>query len=168
MAATGWRFAWQQVLMTQIDQKKTVVGWREMVSLPDLSAQRIPAKIDTGARTSSLHATDIERFDRDGHRWIRFQLDVGGGQSEPVTVEVPHADRRTVTSSNGEAQERYIIKTDLQIGSERFAAEFSLADRSDMKFPILIGRTALRRRFLVNSGRSYLQSSAEERQRILK
>lgn len=144
------------------------VGWRELVTLPKLSDARIPAKIDTGARTSSLHAREIERFDRDGHRWVRFLLDIGHGASEPVTVEAPRADRRIVISSNGEAQERYIIKTTLELGELRFAAEFSLADRSDMKFPILIGRTALRRRFLVDSGRSYLQSSAAERRRILK
>ena len=148
--------------------KKQTVGWRELVSLPDLTHARIPAKIDTGARTSSLHATDIERFDRDGHRWVRFQLDIGGGKSEPVTLEAPRADKRIVTSSNGEAQERFFIKTILQIGERSYPAEFSLADRSDMKFPILIGRTALRRNFLVDSGRSYLQSPPEERQRILK
>ena len=147
---------------------KQTVGWREIVELPDLSAQRIPAKIDTGARTSSLHATEIERFDRDGKRWGRLRLDIGGGNSEPGAIEAPRADRRTVTSSNGETQERYIIKTTLKLGDNDFPAEFSLADRSDMKFPILIGRTALRRRFLVDSGRSYLQSGAEERKRILK
>ncbi len=139
-----------------------------MVALPDLTEARIPAKIDTGARTSSLHALEIERFDRDGHRWVRFLLDIGEGRSEPVTVEAPRADKRIVTSSNGEAQERFIIRTTLELGELRFKAEFSLADRSDMKFPILIGRTALRRRFLVDSGRSYLQSSAAECQRILK
>lgn len=163
---TGWRFSPPRPVESK--PKLAKVGWREMVALPDLSGAHIPAKIDTGARTSSLHATDIERFDRDGQRWIRFELDIGLGQSEPVTVEVPHADRRSVTSSNGEAQERYIIKTTLQIGEHRFPAEFSLADRSDMKFPILVGRTALRKRFLVDSGRSYLQSSAEERRKILK
>lgn len=140
-----------------------LVGWRELVGLPDLVDARIPAKIDTGARTSSLHATDIERFDRDGQRWVRFQLDLGDGRSEAVTCEVPRADRRIITSSNGEGQERFIIKTALTLGSHTFRAEFSLADRSDMKFPILIGRTALRRRFVVDSGRSYLQSSASER-----
>ena len=144
-----------------------IVGWREMIDLPDLTHQRIPAKIDTGARTSSLHALEIERFDRDGHRWLRFLLDVGEGRSEPVTVEVPRADRRQVTSSNGETQERYIIKTTLRIGDVAFPAEFSLADRSDMKFPVLVGRTALRRRFLVASGRSYLQSTREERHALL-
>ena len=134
--------------------------------MPDLVPVRIPAKIDTGARTSSLHATDIERFDRDGQRWVRFLLDLGDGRSEPVTCEVPRADRRTITSSNGEGQDRFIIKTRLSLGEHVFRAEFSLADRSDMKFPILIGRTALRSRFLVDSGRSYLQSSKQERKQL--
>ena len=143
------------------------VGWREMIALPELTAARIPAKIDTGARTSSLHATEIERFDRDGHRWVRFQLDVGDGKSDSVTCEVPRSDRRTITSSNGDSQERLIIKTTLALGEHSFRAEFSLADRSDMKFPILIGRMALRNRFLVDSGRSYLQSKREERRLLL-
>lgn len=169
--ATGWR--WSPCLKAKRGRVAAraallQVGWREMVSLPNLTHARIPAKIDTGARTSSLHATEIERFDRDGHLWLRFCLDIGHGASEPVTVETRNADRRIVTSSNGEAQERYIIKTMLELGELRFGAEFSLADRSDMKFPILIGRTALRRRFVVDSGRSYLQSSAAERRRILK
>lgn len=145
-----------------------MVGWREMVALPDLSSARIPAKIDTGARTSSLHATDIERFAREGHHWLRFQLDLGHGLREPVVVEVRHADRRIITSSNGEAELRPIIKTQLQLGNLLFAAEFSLRDRSDMKFPILIGRSALRGRFTVDSGRSYLQSDAAERRKLLK
>ncbi|WP_230079903.1 ATP-dependent zinc protease family protein [Alteripontixanthobacter maritimus] len=143
------------------------VGWRELVTLPDLCGRRIPAKIDTGARTSSLHATEIESFDKDGHHWLRFLLDIGDGQSEPVTLEVKRADRRTVTSSNGEGQERHIIKTMMQLGASSFPVEFSLADRSEMQFPILVGRTALRRRFLVDSGRSYLQSAPDERAAIL-
>lgn len=140
-----------------------IVGWRELVGLPDLVSARIPAKIDTGARTSSLHATEIERFDRDGQRWVRFLIDLGEGRSEPVICEVPRADRRIITSSNGDGHERFIIKTALTLGSHTFRAEFSLADRSDMKFPILIGRTALRRRFLVEPSRSYLQSPLHER-----
>ena len=137
-----------------------------MVSLPTLVSGRIPAKIDTGARTSSLHATDIERFDRDGQRWVRFLLQLGHGRNEAVTCEVPRADRRIITSSNGESQDRFIIKTDLVLGDHAFRAEFSLADRSDMKFPILIGRTALRSRFLVDPGRSWLQSPKEERKQL--
>ncbi len=143
------------------------IGWREVVTLPDLWARPIPAKIDTGARTSSLHATEIERFERDGHHWLRFLLDIGLGQSEPVACELPRVDHRVIVSSNGEAQDRYIIKTRLRLGAVEFAAEFSLADRSDMKFPILVGRTALRGRFMVDSGRSYLQSDAATRKRLL-
>lgn len=149
--------------MTGERKPASLVGWRELVSLPDLVSARIPAKIDTGARTSSLHATGIERFDRDGMRWVRFLLDLGDGRSEPVVCEVPRADRRIVTSSNGEGQDRFIIRTRLQLGEHLFRAEFSLADRSDMKFPILIGRTALRSRFLVDPGRSWLQSTRQER-----
>jgi len=148
-------------------RKLECVGWRELVQLPQLSKARIPAKIDTGARTSSLHATDITRFERDGHRWVRFRLDIGDGHSEPVVCEAPRHDHRVITSSNGQSEERLIIKTDLKIGAHRFRAEFSLADRSDMKFPILIGRMALRGRFLVDSGRSYLQSPPEERRALL-
>lgn len=137
-----------------------------MVSLPDLAGVRIPAKIDTGARTSSLHATDIERFDRGGQRWVRFILDLGQGRNEAVTCEVPRADRRIITSSNGESQDRFIIRTQVVLGEHTFRAEFSLADRSDMKFPILIGRTALRSRFLVDPGRSWLQSPKHERKQL--
>lgn len=137
-----------------------------MVSLPDLAGVRIPAKIDTGARTSSLHATDIERFDRGGQRWVRFILDLGQGRNEAVTCEVPRADRRIITSSNGESQDRFIIRTQVVLGEHTFRAEFSLADRSDMKFPILIGRTALRSRFLVDPGRSWLQSPKNERKQL--
>lgn len=153
--------------MNAAPRKLAVVGWREQVLLPELCSASIPAKIDTGARTSSLHATEVERFEKDGKRWVRFLLNVGKGRSEPVVCEVPRAGRRKITSSNGESEERLIIKTSLQIGTQNFRAEFSLADRSDMKFPILIGRTALRSRFLVDSGQSYLQSGAEERRRLL-
>lgn len=143
------------------------VGWREIVTLPALHNGSIRAKIDTGARTSSLHATGIERFDRDGQPWVRFLLDIGAGMDAQIQCEAPREDRRVITSSNGEAQERLIIKTGLAIGDHFFDAEFSLADRSDMKFPILIGRTALRKRFVVDPSRSYLQSSQEERARLL-
>ena len=154
-------------VMGRTDEGRQLVGWREMVMLPDLADIWIPAKIDTGARTSSLHATEVERFERDGHRWVRFVLDIGAGGSAPVVCELPRADRRRITSSNGQAEYRTIIKAGLRIGPHIFRAEFSLADRSDMQFPILVGRTALRRGFLVDSGRSYLQSSAAERKRIL-
>lgn len=134
-----------------------IVGWRELVALPELGLSRLPAKIDTGARTSSLHATVLERFDRDGEEYVRFGVDFPQFHVRQV-CEAVHVDRRGITSSNGDTQMRLIVKTPVRIGGVEFRAEISLADRSDMRFPLLIGRSALRRRFLVNAGRSWLQS----------
>lgn len=135
----------------------TVVGWRELVSLPELGLTGIPAKIDTGARTSSLHAHVLDDFLRDGERFVRFAVDWDG---ERHFCEAVHVDVRGITSSNGDQQTRFVIKTPLVIGKVRFRAEISLADRSQMQFPMLIGRTALRRRMVVDSGHSWLQSPA--------
>lgn len=134
-----------------------VVGWRELVDLPDLGLFGIPAKIDTGARTSSLHAHVLEDFQRDGERFVRFAVDWGGVRHQ---CEAIHVDVRGITSSNGDQQTRFVIKTPLAIGNLTFRAEISLADRSQMQFPMLIGRTALRRRMVVDSGHSWLQSPA--------
>lgn len=134
-----------------------VVGWRELVSLPDLGLAGIPAKIDTGARTSSLHAHVLEDFRRGGERFVRFAVDWDGQRH---VCEAIHVDVRGITSSNGDQQTRFVIKTPLSIGNLTFRAEISLADRSQMQFPMLIGRTALRRRMVVDSGHSWLQSPA--------
>ena len=138
-----------------------VVGWRELVHLPDLGLHELPAKIDTGARTSSLHATILEQFERDGERYVRFAVDFERQHVRQV-CEAVHIDWRGITSSNGETQQRMIVKTPLRIGDVTFRAEISLADRSDMKFPMLIGRSALRRRFLVDSGHSWLLSPGRD------
>nr|WP_298928463.1 RimK/LysX family protein [uncultured Erythrobacter sp.] len=132
------------------------IGWRERVNLPGLGLSGIPAKIDTGARTSSLHGQVIETIERGSATFVRFSVDWDGAEHVCEAVQV---DVRGITSSNGETQRRYVIKTPLRIGNTEFRAEFSLADRSDMKFPLLIGRTALRRRFVVNSGKSWLQTA---------
>lgn len=131
------------------------VGWRELVHLPELGLPPIPAKIDTGARTSSLHGEVIEDFERDGERYVRFAMDWDDTRH---ICEAVHVDIRGITSSNGETQRRYVIKTPMRIGEVEFRAEISLADRSDMKFPMLVGRSSLRRRFVVNSGYSWLQT----------
>ncbi|WFL76801.1 RimK/LysX family protein [Altererythrobacter arenosus] len=138
-----------------------IVGWREIVHLPQLGLANIPAKIDTGARTSSLHGSVIEEFEREGQKYIRFAVDFPQ-QKVRQLCEAVHVDMRGITSSNGETQRRYVIKTPLKIGSLSFRAEISLADRSDMKFPMLIGRSSLRRRFVVDSGHSWLQSPGRD------
>ena len=134
-----------------------VVGWRELVHLPELGLRGIPAKIDTGARTSSLHGVVLDEFERDGEKYVRFAVDFERPHVRQI-CEAVHVDIRGITSSNGETQYRYVIKTPLKIGEIKFRAEISLADRSDMKFPMLIGRSSLRRRFVVDSGYSWLQT----------
>ena len=143
--------------MSKANKILPVVGWRELVHLPELGLSGIPAKIDTGARTSSLHATVLEEFERDGEKYVRFAVDFPQQKVRQV-CEAVHVDIRGITSSNGETQYRYVIKTPLKIGDEKFRAEISLANRSDMKFPMLIGRSSLRRRFVVDSGYSWLQT----------
>jgi hypothetical protein len=138
-----------------------LIGWRELVDLPELGLHRVPAKIDSGARTSSLHATILEQFDRDGESYLRFAVDFEQQHVRQV-CEAVHVDKRSITSSNGETQTRYIVKTPLTIGDQTFRAEISLADRSEMKFPMLIGRSALRRRFAVDSGHSWLQTAGRD------
>lgn len=134
-----------------------VVGWRELVHLPELGLTGIPAKIDTGARTSSLHATVLQEFRRDGENFVRFAVDFPQQKVRQI-CEAVHVDIRGITSSNGETQERYVIKTPMRLGDTEFRAEISLANRSDMRFPMLIGRSSLRRRFVVDSGYSWLQT----------
>ncbi len=135
-----------------------IVGWRELVDLPQLGLMGIPAKIDSGARTSSLHGRVIEEIERDGQQFVRFAVDWDG---EEHICEAVQVDIRGITSSNGKTQQRYVIKTPLKIGTEEFRVEISLADRSNMKFPMLIGRSSLRRRFLVDSGHSWMQTKSK-------
>ncbi len=141
--------------MKRSRKKLSAIGWRELVQLPELGLADIPAKIDSGARTSSLHATVLEEIERDGEHFVRFAVDWDGVSHE---CEAIHVDWRGITSSNGETQRRRIVKTPLRIGDVEFRAEISLADRTDMKFPMLIGRSSLRRRFLVDFGHSWLQT----------
>ena len=133
------------------------IGWRELVHLPELGLHSVPAKIDTGARTSSLQGTVLAEFERDGEKYVRFAVDFERQHVRQV-CEAVHVDIRGITSSNGETQRRYVIKTPLKIGDVEFRAELSLADRRDMRFPMLIGRSSLRRRFVVDSGYSWLQT----------
>ena len=142
----------------------SVVGWRELVHLPELGLHAVPAKIDTGARTSSLHGEVLDEFERDGERFVRFAVDFARQQVRQI-CEAVHVDVRGITSSNGETQYRYVIKTPLKIGDVEFRAEISLANRADMKFPMLIGRSSLRRRFVVDSGYSWLQTPEMKVQR---
>ena len=121
----------------------TVIGWMERVGLPDLDLNGLKAKIDTGARTSALHATDIQTFERGAATWVRFMADSGHGLCD-VPIEAAVQDRREIKNTSGIPEERFIIRTRLRLGLRLWTIELSLSDRSNMTFPMIVGRAALK------------------------
>jgi len=136
-----------------------VVGWREWVWLPDLlgdPGDAVKAKIDTGARTSAIHAWDVEPLVRDGEDWVRFSLHPRQKDDTHIVVaEARLLDDREVRSSNGEVERRPVVETTLVIGGLRFPIELTLTKRDQMGFRMLLGRTAMNGRLLVDPGTSY-------------
>ncbi|MBZ6377255.1 hypothetical protein B5C34_05845 [Pacificimonas flava] len=132
------------------------VGWAELVALPDLDIPFVRAKVDTGARTSALHAIRLHHFEKDGREWVRFTVPARKGRSKH-RVEAPLAGIKKVRSSNGETQKRFVIRTRFVIGGKRFRAEVTLSNRSQMGYAMLVGRTALKNRFLVDVSHAYMQ-----------
>ena len=133
------------------------IGWREWVALPDLKVGAIKAKIDTGARTSALHAYRIEPFRRAGALWLRFELHpLQRSDARKVVCEARAVDERAVRNSGGRVERRYIIRTSLKLGEEIWPIELALANRDQMGFRMLLGRTALEGRAVIEPGRSYL------------
>jgi hypothetical protein len=134
---------------------KSLIGWREWVGLPELGVAWVQAKVDTGARSSSLHAWDV-RIDEDVHvvRFAVHPFQEDDDFTVPVTADL--VDVRDVRSSNGEVERRPIIATKAVIGGVVAPIELSLANRDEMGFRMLLGREALRRRFFVEPGRSFL------------
>lgn len=135
-----------------------VLGWREYARLPEIGAPPLRVKVDTGARTSALNARMIEPFDSGGVSWVRFVLCPNRKRPYEVACAAAVKDVRVVKDSGGHAEERFVIETPLAIGDrpEEWPIEITLSNRSDMLFPMLIGRTAIRGRFTVDPGRSFL------------
>ncbi len=133
-----------------------VLGWREWVSLPELTTPWIKAKIDTGARSSALHAFDLEYFNRDDIQWVRFEIHPWQRSANDLVVqEAPVIEQRNIRSSSGETETRPVISTSLGIGDALVPIELTLTRRDEMGFRMLVGREALRRRYLVDSAKSF-------------
>jgi hypothetical protein len=133
-----------------------VVGWREWLALPDLGVRAIKAKLDTGARTSSLHVFDISPFRRGGREWVRFSIHpLQRDTQRTVRTEAPVLEYRRVKSSSGQATLRPVVETTAILMGQEWPIEVTLANRDAMGFRMLLGRQAVRRRFWVDPGRSY-------------
>ena len=133
------------------------LGWREWVAFPDLGIGLLRAKVDTGARTTALHVLEQETFFRDDREFVRFRVDAGRAGGETRAAEAPVLDRRIVTDSGGHRTERVFIRTRLRVAGQDWEAEVNLAERRNMLFPMLLGRTALAGRFVVDPAASFLQ-----------
>jgi hypothetical protein len=133
------------------------LGWREYLALPTLGVDCIRAKIDTGARSSSLHVRDHDLFERDGRRMVRFEIEHGLRGQLRHAVETEVVSERQVTDSGGHRSLRLFIRTELELpGGAAWPIEVNLTHRRNMLFPMLLGRTALRRRCVVDPSRSFL------------
>ncbi len=142
-------------------RKKTsvpfAIGWREWADLPALCDRRILAKIDTGAKTSAIHAYRIRELTLDGRPHVEFFIHPVQKKRRPeVRCTAPIQDRRIFRSSNGAEQERIVIVTELRLGRRKRAIELSLANRDDMGFRLLIGRDAMRRNVVIYPARSFM------------
>ncbi len=134
-----------------------LAGWREWVSLPGLGVPWVKAKLDTGARSSAIHAFDLVELERDGERWVRFSVHPWQRSDEDaVQCECPVLDVREVRSSSGHSEERLVVAMDLVLIGRTVPVEMTLARRDEMGFRLLVGREALRQGFAVDPGASYL------------
>ncbi len=134
------------------------LGWREWITLADFQGAQVKAKVDTGARTSALHAWYVQPFERDGRQWVRFGLHPRQGNTDySLDCEAPLVDQRQVTDSGGHRELRYVIATRMVLGGREFTAEVTLTDRETMRFRMLLGREAIKGLYLVDSNRSFIK-----------
>lgn len=138
-----------------------IIGWREILSLPELNVGQVKAKIDTGARSSALHAFHCQEFKLQNKSMIRFQIHpIQHNNQHTILAEAELLEYRKVRNSGGQAQIRPVILTPVKLGEHQWQVELTLTNRDVMGFRMLLGRQAVRNRFLVNPGKSFLQSES--------
>ena len=132
-----------------------IVGWREWAALPGLGVGAIKAKLDSGARTSSLHVESIETYLDGGVPFVQFRVRLRRAAAQAVTCRAPIVDRRRVTDSGGHRDERWFVMVEAELARQRFEMEMNLTDRGAMLFPLLLGRSAIAGRFRIDPSLSY-------------
>jgi len=143
--------------------RRELLGWREWVALPALGVPAIKAKIDTGARTSALHAENIEIIHRSGVSVARFRVfPFQRSRHGAILCEAPVVDRRIITDSGGHREERWIIRTLIRLAGKEWETEISLTNRDTMSFRMLLGRATLGRRFVINPSASFQAGAPDE------
>ncbi|MBT40926.1 MAG: ATP-dependent zinc protease [Idiomarina sp.] len=133
-----------------------VLGWKEWGSLPDIGIERIHMKVDTGAKTSCLHAFKLEPFERDGKAWLTIYMHPKQDSLQEHCFEAPVFEKREVTDSGGHTELRYVIRTRLVLGQFDHIVELTLTNRDTMKFRMLLGRQAMRHHFTVDPAAAHL------------
>lgn len=138
---------------------KIIIGRLESIALPELAIEDLQVRVDTGAKTSSLHVDNICKFKKGGKLWVKFDIhpDVHNVKTI-VNCSAPISDIRKIKSSNGTSEQRYVITTPITLGNETWSIEITLTDRSDMNYLMLFGREAIGTRFLVDPSGVFLNS----------
>lgn len=136
-----------------------VIGWHECISLPELGLRDFAVKVDTGAKTTALHTDETETFSSHGEPWVRFRApDIPGTPGR--MCEFPIFTERDITNTSGAPQTRIVIRTPMVLAGRKWRIDISLTDRGNMRFPLILGRRALRRKNIaVHAGQSYLVST---------
>lgn len=147
----------EKKLIKKIKKPKIIIGWEEWCVLPDLGLSAVKVKIDTGAKTSALHAYDIETYDNFNVPFVRFKIHPLQDRKLVRVCEAPLIEKRVITSSNGERETRPVIVTAITFGMVTINAELTLTSRHKMNFRMLLGREALRKaKFIVEPSKSFL------------
>lgn len=140
-------------------KQKQIIGRLESIALPELAIENLQVRVDTGAKTSSLHVDNIEKIIKDGKPHVKFDIHPDAHHVESIIpCSAPISDIRSIKSSNGRSEQRYVIETPIRLGNETWPVEITLTDRSDMSYLMLFGREAIGKRFLVDPSKVFISS----------